>query len=121
MFSENPASVHIRDLKALKHDVILVLKPDSAEDKVPQWPEPVQVDVTDSYTFCRDCGTALGWLLAADVSEAHIRRRWRYLLEGENSFCNNLEVPSKQAFVEKLAQKVEQQVETEVHLELRSE
>ena len=38
-----------------------------------------------------------------------------------DAFRTNLEVPPKQAFVEKLAQKVEQQVETRVHLELQSE
>jgi len=81
VFSENPASVHIRDLKALKHDVILVLKPKVGEGKAPQWPEPGQFDATDSYAFCRDCGAALGWFLSAGLSEAHIRSQWRYLIE----------------------------------------
>jgi hypothetical protein len=85
VFSENPASVHIRDLKALKHDTILVLKPDTAEGEAPQWPEPTCVDTTDSYTFCRDCGAALGWFLSVDVSEERIRGQWRRLLEGDEN------------------------------------
>jgi adenine-specific DNA methylase len=83
VFSENPASVHIRDLKALKHDVILVLKPDTAEGIVPRWPEPAQINATDSYSFCRDCGMALGWFLSADVGEVQIRSQWRRLIEGD--------------------------------------
>jgi putative DNA methylase len=85
VFSENPASVHIRDLKALKHDVILVLKPKIGEGEAPQWPEPSQIDAADSHAFCRDCGAALGWFLSADVSEAQIRRQWRCLIEGDGA------------------------------------
>ena len=85
VFSENPISVHIRNLKALKHDTILVLKPDVAKGEHCQWPEPAHIDVTDSYAFCRDCAAALGWFLSADVSEEHIRSKWETLLEGGNS------------------------------------
>ncbi len=79
VFSENPASVHIRSLKALKHDVILVLKPDHAVGEVPLWPRPTVIDTTDSYTFCRDCGTALGWFLAADARREDLHQHWRHL------------------------------------------
>jgi hypothetical protein len=84
VFSENPASVHIRDLKALKHDVILVLKPDDGAGEAPQWPEPVAVDTSDSEAFCRDCGAALGWFLTADVDDERVYQRWRSLLEGDD-------------------------------------
>ncbi len=82
VFSENPASVHIRDLKALKHDVILVLKPEDAGEADIAWPRPPQANVTDSYTFCRDCGAILGWLLSTDLDETTIRQQWKRLIEG---------------------------------------
>jgi adenine-specific DNA methylase len=85
VFSENPASVHIRDLNALKHDVILVLKPESAQGEAPQWPQPAQVDTADSYAFCRDCGSVLGFLLSSDLSEAQIRSEWRRLIQGDDN------------------------------------
>jgi putative DNA methylase len=85
VFSENPTSVHIRDLKALKHDTILILKPDVAEGARPQWPEPVQIDAKDSYAFCYDCGAALGWFLATDMSEEQIRSKWKCLLNGDDN------------------------------------
>ncbi len=88
VFSESPASVHIRDLQALKHDVILVLKPEIGEGEAPRWPKPAQIDATDSYTFCRDCGAALGWFLSTELSEVQIRDQWRDLA--------NLNVPPKQ-------------------------
>jgi hypothetical protein len=80
VFSENPASVHIRDLNALKHDVILVLKAKKAAGDAPQWPELDTVETSDSYAFCRDCGAALGWFLTADVDKEMIRAYWRDLL-----------------------------------------
>jgi putative DNA methylase len=84
VFSENPASVHIRDLRALKHDVILVLKPATAGDRLPRWPEPAGVDTSDSYGFCRDCGAALGWFLSTNIGEQQIRAQWQRLLQGES-------------------------------------
>lgn len=85
VFSENPASVHIRDLKALKHDVILVLKPVEGAGTAPEWPKPSAIDTADSYTFCRDCGTALGWFLTADMSPSRMQRSWEHLLEGDHN------------------------------------
>jgi adenine-specific DNA methylase len=84
VFSENPASVHIRDLKALKHDVILVLKPKEGAGTAPAWPRPVAVETTDSYAFCRDCGAALGWFLSADIDAERMQQSWRQLLEGDD-------------------------------------
>lgn len=85
VFSENPISVHIRTLKALKHDTILVLRPNAVNDSLPQWPKPSRIDTTDSYTFCRDCGAALGWLLQSDLSEEQISSEWERLLAGANN------------------------------------
>jgi len=87
VFSENPTSVHVRDLKALKHDVVLVLRPctsqpEPAEPDSLRWSEPEPIDTADSERFCRDCGAALGWFLGAALSEEEIRDRWRHLLEG---------------------------------------
>lgn len=86
VFSENPTSVHIRDLKALKHDAILVLKPEGAEGGSPRWPDPSQIDSTSSRSFCRDCAAALGWFLNSDLAQDELRAEWRRLLgEGRNA------------------------------------
>ena len=84
VFSENPISVHIRNLKALKHDTILVLRPNAANGEFPQWSKPSWIDTTDSYAFCRDCGAALGWFLNSDLSDEQIYEEWKRLLLGGN-------------------------------------
>ena len=82
--AENPASVHILDLKALKHDAILVLAPREAgvarHSDGAGWARPAQVDATDSRQFCEDCATALGWMLDAQLSGAEIDDVWGSLL-----------------------------------------
>jgi len=83
VFSENPVSVHILGLKSLKHDAILVLRPKTVRGKSRKWAKPRKIDTTDSYSFCRDCGTALGWFLASDIDEKSMRREWQHLL-GQN-------------------------------------
>ena len=70
-------------LKSLKHDTILVLKPNLAKTGSSKWSKPSRIDTTDSYTFCRDCGTALGWFLENDLSKETIRHEWKLLI-GEN-------------------------------------
>jgi len=85
VFSENPVSVHILNLKALIHDTILVLKPHASNGKVPKWSTPTQIDTMDSYGFCRDCGGALGWFLNSDLSEEQIYSAWDNLLRGEDN------------------------------------
>lgn len=82
--SENPISVHIRGLKALKHDTILVLKP-NVIDKPFKWKRTSKVNKTDSYTFCQDCGTVLGWLLSSDLDESYIYAEWKRLLGGNDN------------------------------------
>ena len=83
VISENPVSVHILGLKSLKHDTILVLKPNTNKISYYKWAKPPRIDTTDSFTFCRNCGTALGWFLENDLSEENIRREWKLLI-GEN-------------------------------------
>ncbi len=84
VFSENPVSVHIMGFKSLKHDTILVLKPNTGKMSSYKWAKPSRIDTTDSYTFCHDCGTALGWFLENDLSEENIRDEWKLLI-GENN------------------------------------
>jgi adenine-specific DNA methylase len=85
VLSENPSSVHIRGLKALKHDSILVLRPKATQGEFPAWSKPSQIDVSDSCAFCRDCGASLGWFLNSNSSEEHIRIEWTRLLAGEEN------------------------------------
>lgn len=79
VFSENPISVHIRQLNALKHDTILVLAPEEA-GAFGTWSQPMRIDSRDSYQFCMDCGAAVGWFLASSLTDAEIRSGWRLLL-----------------------------------------
>jgi adenine-specific DNA methylase len=81
VFSENPISVHIRKLRALKHDVILILKPKSKEEPVRSWSRIRKVESDDGARFCRDCGSVLGWLLNSEYEEAEIRREWHSIIE----------------------------------------
>jgi hypothetical protein len=83
VFSENPTSVHIQNLKSLQHDAILVLTPDRRRAPASVWPQPDRIATTDSAAFCRDCAAALGWFLTADLDEEAIRAGWRRLFEGE--------------------------------------
>ncbi len=80
VFSENPISVHIRHLNALKHDAILVLRPGSIPAESSHWPKPVRIEAKDSYRFCQDCATALGWFLESSLTETQIRDHWRTFL-----------------------------------------
>jgi putative DNA methylase len=80
VFSENPVSVHILGVKSLKHDTVLVLRPRTVERESRRWSKPRKIDTADSYSFCRDCGTALGWFLASDIDEKSLRREWQDLL-----------------------------------------
>ena len=83
--SENPVSVHIRNLRALKHDAILVLKQEGDQSPCEQWVKPHNIKMDDSYVFCRDCGSALGWLLQTASTEDQIHSQWAQLLaDGEN-------------------------------------
>jgi putative DNA methylase len=74
--SENPISVHIRSLRALKHDAILVLKPCDAGD-TRYWEKPVSIKMDDSASFCRGCTQYLGWILEHDFNHDKICRLWK--------------------------------------------
>ena len=74
--SENPISVHIRSLRALKHDAILVLKPCDADD-IGYWEKPVSIKMDDSASFCRGCTQYLGWILEQDFDHEKICDLWK--------------------------------------------
>ena len=83
VFSEHPISVHIRNLKSIRHDSVLVLAADDSVAAAP-WETVAHIDAMDSETFCRQCGTTLGWLLDSDLSPPEIRAVWGNLIS-ENS------------------------------------
>jgi putative DNA methylase len=73
--SENPASVHIANLKAIRHDAILVAAPLESGIR-PHWEVSRKLDVTGSRKFCESCAAALGWMLGSELSEEDIRVTW---------------------------------------------
>ncbi len=77
--AENPSSVHINGLKSLKHDAILVLAPVDA-DIFNQWHHVSEVEKNDSYQFCEDCASALGWILQQNVDVIRIEEFWSSLI-----------------------------------------
>ena len=83
VFSEHPISVHIRNLKSIRHDSVLVLAADNSVAAT-QWEPAAHIDTTDSETFCRQCGMTLGWLLDNDLLPSEIRAVWGNLIN-ENS------------------------------------
>ena len=84
VFSENPVSVHINNLNAIKHDAILVLALDG-ELPPGRWRRPDPITTNESDEFCRACGQALGWLLDAVESQEEIRAIWNQLIKGRSN------------------------------------
>lgn len=80
--SEHPISVHIRGLKSIRHDSILILAGGDAETT--QWAPVEAISADDSETFCRQCAAAVGWLLQADYTPEEIRAAWNRIIQ-ENS------------------------------------
>jgi adenine-specific DNA methylase len=78
--SENPISVHIRDLKALKHDSILVLQPKRRPPTRKKFSRQ-QISRDDSFSFCQGCAHLLGHCLDGDYSDSQIDGIWRAALE----------------------------------------
>ncbi|MCB9422256.1 MAG: hypothetical protein H6667_20805 [Ardenticatenaceae bacterium] len=76
VLSESPISVHVSNMKALRHDAILVLSPHHSALS-PVWERPSTINTDDSRQFTHDCATLLGWLLASDLPDAEISRLWR--------------------------------------------
>jgi len=83
VFSEHPISVHIRNLKSVKHDSILVFAIDGNGPPVP-WIPLEAIDTDDSETFCQQCSVTLGWLLESEFSTTEIRTIWRELIQGKS-------------------------------------
>ena len=79
VFSEHPISVHIRNLKSIQHDCILVLAGVGVQN-ARSWPAPRQLRTADSEAFCRGCGEALGWFLGGQMSDQAIHAEWRRLM-----------------------------------------
>jgi putative DNA methylase len=77
--AENPTSVHIINQRSLVHDVVLVLGAVQSDD-AGLWQLPEAVDKTDSYAFCEQCGSVLGYLLDQPGPESEIRMMWNRLL-----------------------------------------
>jgi DNA modification methylase len=80
--SENPISVHIRQLNALKHDSILVLQPEDSITKQVQYSRIERIETSDSFSFCCECSKLLGYCLESDLSENEIIQLWQKALEG---------------------------------------
>jgi putative DNA methylase len=80
--SENPMSVHIGALNAVKHDAILIFELSKAgSPKCPKrWLEPRGITTEDSERFCQDCASALGWFLQERVPHGDLAQRWRKLM-----------------------------------------
>ncbi|MEM7336339.1 MAG: hypothetical protein AAF490_29940, partial [Chloroflexota bacterium] len=76
VFSENPISVHINNMKSLLHDVVLVLAPKGTITER-GWKRPLFVDQTNSEQFCRDCGTITGFVLDQNLNHAEIIKIWQ--------------------------------------------
>ncbi|MEN6623655.1 MAG: hypothetical protein ABFD50_19175 [Smithella sp.] len=81
--SENPVSVHVRSLRALKHDAILVLKPCDLDDRK-QWKKPERLQTDDSEAFCRGCAQFLGWILEQDFNQDEIHNLWKDFMGATN-------------------------------------
>lgn len=79
--SENPISVHIRNLRSLKHDTILVLRPRSATNE-DSWSKPKPISNFDSYSFCHSCGQMTGWILNNNMKFDEIEYEWSKFIEG---------------------------------------
>jgi putative DNA methylase len=80
--SENPISVHIRQLNALKHDSVLVLRPVTGNEPIESiWPLPL-IKADDSATFCTGCAELLGYCLESKVTEQEILALWNRALKG---------------------------------------
>jgi hypothetical protein len=81
VYSENPVSVHINNLKSIKHDCVLVFATGS-KARQSRWDAPAHIATVDSEAFCRQCGEALGWLLDSRLSADEIRLSWNQLVLG---------------------------------------
>ena len=81
--AENPISVHIKGVRALTHDAILVLAP-RENGAVRPWTAPPKADQSDSARFTGDCAALLGYWLGAGQeasAEAQVHAAWAAALK----------------------------------------
>lgn len=78
--SENPISVHIRQLKALKHDSILILQPFEAIGAQGHYSPVEYISASDSFSFCCDCAQLLGFCLESELGDNEIIHIWQKAL-----------------------------------------
>lgn len=77
--AENPTSVHISNLKALKHDSILIFA-DKNINRENKWQKPEPITATESRQFCTACSDTLGWILNQEMSDQEIDNWWTTIL-----------------------------------------
>lgn len=77
--SENPSSVHIKNINSLKHDAILVLAPMESRLNY-EWEIPYMVNKNSSEEFTNDCATVMGWILNSSLSSEQVTTVWKDLL-----------------------------------------
>lgn len=77
--SENPSSVHIKNINSLSHDAILILAPVSS-DKYYDWELPFMVNKEKSEDFTNDCANIMGWILNSTISSEEAKNLWKELL-----------------------------------------
>ena len=73
--AENRSSVHIIHQNALLHDVVLVLGK-KGYNVYQDWRMPQTINKKDSFGFCKECGTLLGYFLNSNLTEQHIQNIW---------------------------------------------
>lgn len=88
VYSESHLNVHVAGMKALLHDVVLVLAVGEGEyghfdfaQRRRDWPATTPIPTTDSEQFCRDCGALLGHLLAANLPESTVQNAWQQAIK----------------------------------------
>jgi hypothetical protein len=78
--SENPISVHIRQLNALRHDSILVFQPADLVSGGSTFESIESIKTDESFAFCRDCAHLLGYCLERAFDDFEIECLWRTAL-----------------------------------------
>ncbi len=81
VYSEHPISVHIRNLNSIKHDNILIFSLNGV-NSTDRWTPLDAIDTSDSEKFCRQCASALGWLLDSQLTPSEIKVIWKRLISG---------------------------------------
>jgi putative DNA methylase len=81
LYAENPISVHIRQLNALKHDSVLVLAPKAVSITRKPFAIAEPIATSDSYTFCQQCANVLGYCLDSDLDDDAIFQLWHTMLK----------------------------------------